>query len=291
MFNIVQKKTVFFAISLVLIAAGIVCFFINGGFNADIDFVGGSQITIPGINYDEAEITKAISSIEGVEVSDVVEITSEGGGAIVKTKFIKNAETTTAIKELVQTKYKVKEVSVDSISPTVGKELLQSAIIAVLLAALLMLIYIAFRFELLSGFAAVIALVHDLLIMASFYVIFRIPVNTSFIAALLTILGYSINATIVIFDRIRENARTAKKNAVFSEVVNTSIWNTLSRSINTSLTTLFTLVALYILGVESIKEFALPLIIGVIAGCYSSVFISGPVWAMLKGDKKGAQLK
>ena len=168
--------------------------------------------------------------------------------------------------------------SVDSISETVGKELWKSAATSIAIAALLMLLYITFRFEVLSGLSAVIALIHDLLIMISFYVIFRVPVNTSFIAAILTILGYSINATIVIFDRIRENARFAKK-VPFAETVNKSIWQTLNRSINTSLTTLFTLVVLYIIGVQSIKEFALPLIVGIVAGTYSSVFISGPVWA------------
>ena len=121
--------------------------------------------------------------------------------------------------------------------------------------------------------------------MVSFYTIFQIPVNTSFIAAILTILGYSINATIVVFDRVRENTRFAKKES-FESIVNRSIWQTLARSINTSLTTLFTLVLLFILGVASIKEFALPLIIGVVCGTYSSVFLAGQFWVLFKGNKK-----
>ena len=281
MFNIVQKKFIFMAVSLVIILAGVVCFFING-FNQDIDFAGGTQIVITGIKYDEKAITKSLESIKGVDVSTVQKTDD---GVLVKTKFLSDDLKTQVEAQIPKDFKKAKVASVESISETIGKELWQSAAASIAIAAILMLLYITFRFEVLSGIAAVIALLHDLLIMISFYVIFQIPVNTSFIAAILTILGYSINATIVIFDRIRENTRLAK-NEMFADVVNKSIFQTLWRSINTSLTTLVTLVVLLIIGVASIKEFALPLIVGIIAGTYSSVFISGPVWSMLKGNKK-----
>ena len=281
MFNIVQKKFIFMAISLVIILAGVVCFFING-FNQDIDFAGGTQIVITGIKYDEKAITKSLEAIKGVEVST---IQKTDDGVLVKTKFLSDDLKTQVEAQIPKDFKKAKVASVESISETIGKELWQSAAASIAIAAILMLLYITFRFEVLSGIAAVIALLHDLLIMISFYVIFQIPINTSFIAAILTILGYSINATIVIFDRIRENTRLAK-NEMFADVVNKSIFQTLWRSINTSLTTLVTLVVLLIIGVASIKEFALPLIVGIIAGTYSSVFISGPVWSMLKGNKK-----
>ena len=285
MFNIVQKKSIFAIISILIVVAGIACYFINGGFNLDIDFAGGTEINVPDIKYDEKAIIKAFEKIENVDVSSVQKV-AETNGVLIKTKADLDAKQTKEIKAVLKDTFKIKEdISVQSISATVGKELWKSAITSILVAAVLMLLYITFRFEVLSGIAAVIALIHDLAIMVSFYIIFRVPVNTSFIAALLTILGYSINATIVIFDRIRENARLSKKTS-FADVVNTSIWQTLGRSINTSLTTLFTLVVLYIIGVQSIKEFALPLIVGIVAGTYSSVFISGPVWAALKGDKK-----
>ena len=283
MFNIVQKKFIFMAISLVIILAGVVCFFING-FNQDIDFAGGTQIVITGIKYDEKAITKSLESIKGVDVSTVQKTDD---GVLVKTKFLSDDLKTQVETQIPKDFKKAKVASVESISETIGKELWQSAAASIAIAAILMLLYITFRFEVLSGIAAVIALLHDLLIMISFYVIFQIPVNTSFIAAILTILGYSINATIVIFDRIRENTRLAK-NEMFADVVNKSIFQTLWRSINTSLTTLVTLVVLLIIGVASIKEFALPLIVGIIAGTYSSVFISGPVWSMLKGNKKAS---
>ena len=283
--NIVEKRLIFIAISLVVIAAGVVSFFVNGGFNLDIDFAGGTEIVVTGIKYDEGAITKSIEAVKDVKVSTVQKTED---GVLIKTKFLSDAQKTAVSAKLAQDFEGAKVGSVESISPSIGKELWKSAGISIAIAAILMLLYITFRFEVLSGIAAVIALIHDLLIMVAFYAIFRFPVNTSFIAAILTILGYSINATIVIFDRIRENTRIAPKNATFFGVVNNSIKQTFARSVNTSLTTLFTLVVLYIIGVDSIKEFALPLIIGIIAGTYSSVFISGSIWAILKGDKKAA---
>ncbi|CDD03638.1 protein translocase subunit SecF [Ruminococcus sp. CAG:382] len=139
-----------------------------------------------------------------------------------------------------------------------------------------MLVYIAIRFKFASALAAVTCLCHDVLIMLTFYTIFQIPVNTNIIAALLTILGYSINATIIIFDRVRENSR--RMDTDFADVVNASVRETFTRSLNTTLTTLFTIGMIYILGVSSIRNFALPIIIGLVAGFFSSVFLSGMLW-------------
>ena len=287
MFNIIEKRKIFFIISAIIIVAGIVSFFVQG-FNTDIDFSGGTELTIDlGDDYDESKIRKAVSSVDGVEVASVQKASSTGlNGAIVMVDYIDDAQTI-AIKEAVTKEYPDATISVSSISPKIGAELWRSALASIVAVAVLMLIYITFRFEILSGISAVIALIHDMLVMISIYTIFQIPVNTSFIAAILTILGYSINATIVIFDRIRENTRFAKKEA-FSDIVNKSIWQTLARSINTSLTTLFTLVLLLILGVTSIREFALPLIVGVVCGTYSSVFLAGQFWVIFKGNKKNA---
>ena len=187
-------------------------------------------------------------------------------------------------------------VSVDHVSAIAGHDLLSNAVKALLIAFVCMLIYIAIRFDLFSGLAALFGLVHDVLIMCSFMVFFRafFQVNSSFIAAVLTIVGYSINNTIIIFDRIRE---TSKKPGYSMkprmEIVEVSVSNTLSRTINTSLTTLITLVTLYIFGVDSIREFAFPLIVGMLAGTYSSVLLSGQVWAMWmeKRNARKAQKK
>lgn len=285
MFNIIEKRNIFFIISAVIILAGIVSFFIQG-FNTDIDFSGGTEVTIDlKGDFDENKIRKAAGSVDGVDVASVQKASSAGlNGAIVMVNYIDDAQTK-GIKDAIEKEYPGSKISVSSISPKIGAELWKSALASIITVAILMLIYITFRFEILSGVSAVIALIHDMLVMVSFYTIFQIPVNTSFIAAILTILGYSINATIVVFDRVRENTRFAKKES-FASIVNRSIWQTIARSINTSLTTLFTLVLLFVLGVASIKEFALPLIIGVVCGTFSSVFLAGQFWVLFKGNKK-----
>ena len=176
----------------------------------------------------------------------------------------------------------------DNVGPAAAADLMKSAILATVAASLLMLVYISIRFDLYSGIAAVFALLHDISMMIIFNFIFGVQVNLSFIAAVLTILGYSINATIIIFDRIRENNKLYVNKKSFAEIVNESVWQTFRRSVFTSLTTLFTIAVLYILSVPSIKEFAFPIIVGIVAGFISSVFISGNVWIILKeaADKR-----
>jgi len=173
-------------------------------------------------------------------------------------------------------------LSSDSVGPAAAADLLKSAFFATLAAAILMLIYISVRFDLFSGIAAVFALLHDMSMMIILNLIFGVQINLPFIAAILTILGYSINATIIIFDRIRENNKLLGDKESFAFIVNKSVWQTMRRSVFTSLTTLFTITVLYILSVPSIKEFAFPIIVGIIAGFFSSVFISGNVWIILK---------
>lgn len=281
MFNIIEKRSIFFIISAIVIIAGIVGFAINGGFNTDIDFTGGTEIYVNiGTEFDEIAIRDALKGVDGVEISSVQK--SGETEAIIKTKEL-SQEQKVAAQDAIKAAFADSTIlSVDNVSASVGKELWNNAATSIAIAAILMLIYITFRFELLTGISAVLALIHDMLIMMSVYALFQFPVNTSFIAAILTILGYSINATIVVFDRVRENTRFLKKES-FADVVNKSIWQTMGRSINTSITTLIVLTALYVLGVPSIKEFAMPLIIGVVCGCYSSVFLAGQFWVLLKG--------
>lgn len=166
----------------------------------------------------------------------------------------------------------------DDISPSSGQELARSAFWMSILACAAILVYITIRFEFTSGCVAIIALVHDVLLLLGIYSLFRWSVNINFIAAVLTVLGYSINNTIVIMDRIRENTRHSRKET-YGEIANNSVWQTMTRSINTTITTLLTIGMVYVLGVASIKAFALPIIIGIVVGFYSSVFITGPLWA------------
>ena len=181
----------------------------------------------------------------------------------------------------------------DIVSPSSGRELARSAIMMSLLACLAILLYVSFRFEFTSGVVAVLALAHDVLILLGIYSLLQWSVDTNFIAAVLTVLGYSINNTIVIMDRIRENTRHARKET-YGDIANSSIMQTMTRSINTTVTTLLTIGMVYILGVPSIQAFSLPIIIGIVVGFYSSVFVSGPLWALwrdsaVKGKKAAAK--
>lgn len=285
MFDIVKNKKIFYIISAVIIAVGIVMMFAQG-FTTDTEFAGGVECTVTtGKTVDSALQSTIIETVnEAIGQKPTVQKSGTGTDVIIKLTKELDVDGTEAFKNALVEKLAIEETAIanfEMVSPVIGQELQRSAILALIIAILLMLVYIAFRFEFLSGVAAVMALVHDVLIMLTVYVLFKVPVNSSFIAAILTIIGYSINATIVLFDRVRENTRLTKK-AVFAEVMNRSIWQTMNRSLLTSLTTLVTVVFLYFMGVESIKEFAFPIIIGVICGCYSSVFLAGNFWVWLK---------
>ena len=281
-------KKIWFGISIVLLAIGLIFLFINGGLNLGIDFVGGSSI--------HANIGKTVDVAEIREIMDKYDpdatITHAGQNedqVIVRTKVnFDNARRTELVQEF-SDKYNIEasEISFETIGPTVGRELTMQALIAVLLAFGGIMIYVSFRFEWRFGLASLIALVHDAAMMVAAYAVFQIPVNGTFIAALLTIIGYSINDTIVIFDRIRENLKHEHNKKIdYDKLVNESVTQTLARSINTSLTTLITIFALYFLGVPAIKEFAFPMIIGVISGCYSTIFIASPMWVMFRQKPK-----
>ncbi len=279
MFNIIEKRNIFFVISALIVIAGIVGLVVHGGLNTDIDFSGGSEIYVNlNTDYNEDAVRSALKGV--VEISTIQK--SGDTEATIRTSELSSEQRTAVSDALKKAFDKCEILSIDNVSATVSSELWSNAALSIIVTVLLMLIYITFRFELLSGISAVIALAHDMMVMISVYAIFNLSVNTSFIAAILTILGYSINATIVVFDRVRENTRFLRK-VSFADIVNTSIWQTLGRSINTSVTTLITLVCLYILGVPSIREFALPLIVGVVCGAYSSVFLAGQFWVLFKG--------
>lgn len=286
--NIVQNRKKFFALSIVVILAGIIAMVINasagkGIFNFDIEFTGGTSMDINiGKEFNNDDIQAIITEKTGQKAPQIQNVVGTNEVTI-KMQSIDGA-TRTAIIDALKEKYAITDedvLNVADVSATISGEMQKTAILAVFVSCIAMLIYISIRFkDVRAGASAIVALLHDVLIVIAFYAIIRIPVNNSFIAALLTILGYSINATIVIFDRIRENKVRFRKNQTV-EKINKSISQTLARSINTSLTTLFTIGAIYLLGVQSVKEFALPLVIGIISGAYSSVFLSGSVWYML----------
>ena len=293
MFNFNGNKKIFFAISLVLMVASIISLAFQG-FNLDTDFAGGMAVTyeIKG-DFEVKDVEAIVSEALGVNKKASSVQKSEGKEVIIKFGYdnaLKTDDERTAysnekieaIKTHLTEKYgEVTLVNKDVVSPSTGKELARSAVWMSIFTALAILIYVTFRFEFVSGVCAVFALVHDILILCGIYSITRIAIDTNFIAALLTVLGYSINATIVVFDRIRENTRHAKKQT-YGEIANTSINQTIMRSINATVTTLLTIGMVYILGVTSIKVFALPIIIGIVIGTYSSICVAGTVWATWK---------
>lgn len=263
------------------------------GINVGIDFSGGMSMQY---TMGEAVTQSDIEGVlNGISLKDyAVSVQGTGKDSInIRIKAIDEdgvQGVQASITEALQAKYPNAAIygDVNYVGPVAGATLLRNAFLSVLIAALCMLIYIAIRFDFNSGAAAVLGLVHDVLIMLSFMVILRsfVQMNSSFIAAMLTIVGYSINNTIIIFDRIRENARKMPSSTPRADVVNRSIKECLGRTINTTLTTLVTIVCLYIFGVSSIREFALPIIVGIISGVYSANMINGYVWAFLEEKKR-----
>ena len=263
------------------------------GINVGIDFSGGMSMQY---TMGEAVTQSDIEGVlNGIGLKDyAVSVQGTGKDSInIRIKAIDEdgvQGVQASITEALQAKYPNAAIygDVNYVGPVAGATLLRNAFFSVLIAALCMLIYIAIRFDFNSGAAAVLGLVHDVLIMLSFMVILRsfVQMNSSFIAAMLTIVGYSINNTIIIFDRIRENARKMPSSTPRVDVVNRSIKECLGRTINTTLTTLVTIVSLYIFGVSSIREFALPIIVGIISGVYSANMINGYVWAFLEEKKR-----
>lgn len=300
--NYIKASKICIVISLALIILGFVFMPINHKkighiLNYDLEFSGGTSVTMTL----EDKITDSLDK----EICDTVR-TSVNAKTVQSQKVlnsnqlvVKTNELTLKQREKLETAlketYKISSYQTEQISGSVSKEMKQDAVVAVTIATIFMLLYIAFRFkDVKFGASAVIALLHDVLMVLMIYAVARLSVGNTFIACMLTILGYSINATIVIFDRIRENL---KNNQLVKQgmdvVVNTSISQTLTRSINTSLTSFITIFILYLIGVASIKEFTLTLMCGIVFGAYSSVCITGPVWYFMKkhGEKKKAESK
>jgi preprotein translocase subunit SecF len=305
MVDLVGKRKYFFALSILLILAGIIGLIVNG-LELDIQFQGGSiiRVQMPDDQFDETLIADSLSQTIGKQVSGQKSRTynPENADDAINMLVLKvsSRDTLTGdelnkVFEVLERDYGMKtnaERDIQSVAPFLGKEMMNKGLRAVVISLALIILYMWFRFRLISGLTAavvaVIALLHDTAIMMAVYSIFRLPLNESFIAAVLTILGYSMNDTIIVYDRVRENSRIMKKMPL-EDLVNVSIIQTLSRSINTLVTTLISIVTIYIFAsvfnITSIKEFTFPLIIGLISGAYSSIFIAGPIWMMWKKSR------
>lgn len=289
----VSKKNIFFTLSVAVIVAGFVFMGVNktqtgNVLNYSLEFVGGTSTNVT-FNEDMSLLdidTKVVPFIEeitgdGNVMSQKIEGTNE---VIFKTRSL-NMEERDEFKAVMAANFGVdtEKITTETISSTVSSEMKSDAIWAVVVSTLFMLIYIWFRFkDVRFGASAVMALIHDVLVVLAFYAVSKVSVGTTFIACMLTIVGYSVNATIVIFDRIRENLRAAGRRAALEDLVDESITQTLSRSIFTSLTTFVMVAVLYLFGVSSVKEFALPLMVGILCGAYSSVCLTGSLWLLLR---------
>ncbi len=302
----VKNTYKYFAFSGILFIICIVALIVNKAttgqiLNYGLDFVGGTstQITFDSgvaidqdIKNDINDIFKSTTSTNEIEISDV-----EGENAIlVKTKELSLEENDAVTDALINSEYKIQEgnIQTQTISATVSDEMRKDAVIAVIIASICMLIYIWIRFKDIGfGASSVLALIHDVIVVLMVYAVFKswISVGNTFIACMLTIVGYSINNTIVVFDRVRENARMKPGKAQLAEVIDLSINQTISRSVNTSLTTFFMVFMLVILGVDSVRQFAIPLLAGIVFGCYSSICIAGTLYYKLKTRFKKVEYK
>ncbi len=287
------KRKLFFAISIIMILVGPVYMAIqsaagNGALNYSLEFMGGTStsvtfnedLTIEDIDNEVKPVFQEVTGDANIQAQKV----TGSNEVIIKTRAL-DLDERTKLNELLVENFSVDEslISSENISSTVSGEMRQNALVSVLIATFCMLLYIWFRFkDIRFAASAVLALVHDVLVVLTFYALSRISVGNTFIACMLTIVGYSINATIVIFDRIRENLKVQEKNETVYEIANKSITQTLTRSIYTSLTTFITIAVLFVLGVPSIREFALPLMVGIVCGAYSSVCITSALWYVMR---------
>lgn len=287
MLKIMERTKIWFSISFIIIAIGL-GFLAFRGLNFGIDFKGGADIKIQlneNINKDDVD-----AIIRGY-APDASTNTLEGDKYQIKSADLDSDKLGSIMNDL-KTKYSLDDkalISQDEIGSSVGRELTQNSLMALFAAFAVMLIYIAVRFEFKFGVAAIAATIHDILITLSVYTIFYIPVNTPFVAAMLTIVGYSMNDTIVIFDRIRENTKIMRRSTPI-EVADVSLTETIKRSLYTSLATVVTILAMNIL-VPSVQLFTIPLIIGIISGAYSSICIASPIWVYLKNKVRGSKKK
>ena len=290
-FKYTENKMKFLLLPILIIVAGLVMYFVRG-FNFDTEFVGGIRMQINvGAQFENQDLADIVTDVAGDVAAPVVQKIGDGTQATIKMSELDD-ETKAKLTDAFTEKYGENAImSVNSASASFGTQVQRKALIFTLIAILCILAYIAIRFEVKSAVMAVIALAINVIVMMAVYTITYTPLNTTFIAAMLTVVGYSINNTIVVFDRIRDNMRgfNAKKGGVVSEVVDRSISESMGRTLNATITTLITILLLYFMGVNTIKEFAFPLIIGVIIGAYTSIFIASPFWAAWKTSEIAAK--
>ncbi|HZK84651.1 MAG TPA: protein translocase subunit SecF [Desulfosporosinus sp.] len=289
-FNIVKKRFWWFAISLIVIIPGIISLVMQG-LNLGIDFKGGTMLDV---TFKKAVTQAAITdTMKSVGLEGIVQLSTGDTAALIRTEALeegKRNELLTALQTKVgeYDKTLLKEAKV---GPAMGQELTRNALYALIIAMGMMIIYITFRFQFVYAISGIIALLHDVLVVVGIFSLFQWEIDSTFVAAVLTIVGYSINDTVIIFDRIRENEAKMKRADAYEDMVDKSIWQTMRRSINTVVTVLIALLSVFVLGGESTRMFALAMLIGVFSGAYSSIFIASQVLVEVKKYFKKAPRK
>lgn len=285
-FSIVKHAKIFFSITAVVLIVGIVSMFTRG-FNLGIDFTGGSILDI---KFDQpvsvAQVRTVLSdhqlgsSVIQLGSSDQQVETSQS--VLIRTGIISDSQRVEVMNDLTGRLGKNEVLRVENVGATVGGDLVKSAIGAVVLSWVLMIIYITIRFELRFALAAIVALIIDVLVTLTWFSVLHLEIDSSFVAALLTVVGYSVNGTIVVFDRIRENLHTHRRNESMGDLVDASIWQTMTRSVYTTLTTLFAVVAIFLFGGETIHNFSFAMLVGFGSGFYTSPFLAGSMWLFFR---------
>ncbi len=289
-FSIVRNYRIFFAITIIFLMV-VLGSIVARGFNLGIDFTGGSIMDLsfqkPVAVSDIREVMKNHdlgNSIIQLENTDSI---TESKNVLIRTGVIDDTKRRLLMEDIKKRLGDFEIQRVENVGATVGNELIEKAAMAIFLSWFLMIAYITVRFEFRFALAAIIALIIDVLVTLSYFSLFRMELDSSFVAALLTVVGYSVNGTIVIFDRIRENLKIHRRSESLSEMVDNSIWQTMERSIYTVGTSLFAVVAIFLWGGETIRNFSFAMLVGFSSGAYTSTFLAGSMWLFLRGKKAG----
>ncbi|WP_018086386.1 protein translocase subunit SecF [Desulfurispora thermophila] len=289
MFHFIKLRKYWYILSLAIIIPGLFSLMVRG-LNLGIDFTGGNILEVRFTQ--QVTIDRVRQVVESLDLGSGRNVQQSGErDFIIRTRPLSQEENDKLLDALRKNLGQTTLLRSDHVGPVIGRELTRNALLALLIASVLMVVYITLRFEFKQGIAAIIALLHDVLVTTGIFSLFQFEVDSAFVAALLTIIGYSINDTIIIFDRIRENMRVHRRGEELGELINVSLWQTLTRSINTVLTVMFVLLALYFLGGTTIKNFVLAMLIGVSSGAYSSIFNASPLWYDLKMMEKKKALR
>jgi len=290
-FSIVKNWKIFFAISIIglMIGYGSMIF---RGFNLGIDFTGGS---IMDLKFEKAVQVSQVREVLGrhklggaiiqLEGNDSAVTTSQG--VLIRTPVIADNDRTAVMSDMEKTLGKFDIRRVENVGATIGGELIQQAAIAIFLSWVLMVLYITVRFQLNFALAAIIALIIDVSVTLSWFSLLQLEIDSTFVAALLTVVGYSVNGTIVIFDRIRENLKIHRRSETVTEMIDNSIKSTLTRTVYTTITTLFAIVAIFLFGGETIHNFSFAMLVGCCSGAYTSILLAGTIWLFLQHKKAG----